>query len=137
MADSHKKHDLAKTLRTVYMYLVSLISVVVFIIGAVNLIDTALETWVFPASGGDRYGDPMMQCDGQLGIEEGVPVKPQGTVVWDSAEECVEYYEDRNEQERVNDRNSDLRFGISMTVVSLPIWLLHMWFIKQDKKKRA
>lgn len=126
--------DLASTLRTVYMYLVALISVIVFIIGAVNLLNTALNTWVFPA--GDYYwSDPVIECNSQLEISEA-----EGSISkfrWETMDECVEYYEERDAKQDRNDRNRDLAFGISMTVVSLPIWVLHMWFIKQDKKRKV
>lgn len=122
--------DLASTLRTIYMYLVALISVIVFIIGAVNLINTSLETWVFPTDGGWSYEDPLWQCENK-------PVAEEGSMVWDSTEECVEYYEGLNEKRSVNNRNRDFAFGISMTIVSLPIWLLHMWFIKKDRKRQS
>ena len=125
--------DLAKTLRTVYMYLVALISVIVFIIGAVNLLNTALETWVFPTDGGGYYEDLTWQCDGVLTPED---VDGKETVSrWETTAECVEYYEAQNIKRNVGQRNRDFAFGISMTVVSLPIWLLHMWFIKKDKKR--
>lgn len=116
------------------MYLVALISVIVFIIGAVNLLNTALETWVFPVDGGGYYEDPAWQCNSQMEIarEPGSKVE----IVWDSSEECIAYYEAQNVKNSVNDRNRDFAFGISMTVVSLPIWLLHMWFIRRDKKKK-
>ena len=55
---------------------------------------------------------------------------------WETMEECIDYYDERNVKNRANQRNRDFAFGVSMTVVSLPIWLLHMWFIKQDKKKK-
>jgi hypothetical protein len=130
--------DLATTLRTIYMYLVALISVVVFIIGAVNLIDTTLKTWVFPTDNWE-WEDPVWQCNNSaLLVEE---VIADGKVVssgsqWETMEECIDYYDERNVKNRANQRNRDFAFGVSMTVVSLPIWLLHMWFIKQDKKKK-
>ena len=126
--------DLSKTLRTIYMYLVALISVVVFVIGAVNLINTTLETWVFPTDGWDHHEDPVIACNDQAVSAE--KYLESVTFSWESTEDCVAYYEEQNAKERINDRNRDFAFGISMTVVSLPIWLLHMWFIKRDKKRK-
>ncbi|MBT3704987.1 hypothetical protein HOG17_04385 [Candidatus Peregrinibacteria bacterium] len=118
--------DLSKTLRTIYMYLVALVSVIVFIIGAVNLINTSLETWVFPTDGGSYYEDFSWQCDEEETVSR-----------WETTEECLEYYEAQNAKRAVSNRNRDFAFGVSMTVVSLPIWLLHMWFIAKDRKKNA
>jgi hypothetical protein len=127
--------DLSKTLRTIYMYLVALVSVIVFIIGAVNLINTSLETWVFPTDGGNYYEDPVWQCNNELSPELVDDKKVESR--WATMEECVEYYEARNVKRGVSERNRDFAFGVSMTIVSLPIWLLHMWFIAKDRKKNA
>lgn len=125
--------ELSKNLRTVYMYLVALISVVVFVIGAVNLINTALKTWVFPTTGYYYMEDPIMNCNNEMAIAK---ENPENYVFnFETKEECVAYYEEYNQKQAVNERNMDIAFGIAMTVVSLPIWLLHMWFIKKDKRR--
>jgi len=116
------------------MYLVALISVIVFIIGSVNLINTSLETWVFPTDGGSYYEDPLWQCNNELNPVEIDDRKVESK--WATTEECIEYYEGMNEKRTLNNRNRDFAFGISMTLVSLPIWLLHMWFIRRDKKRK-
>ncbi len=124
--------ELSKSLRTVYMYLASLISLVVFIIGAVTLLNTALQSWVFPSTGYYYYEDPVMTCDNQLQMS-----KTEPKIVafnFENRDACIAYYEARNEEQTENQRNMDIAFGIAMTVVSLPIWLLHMWFIRRDKK---
>ena len=115
MAEKKSPHGLAKNLRAIYMYLVSLVCVVVFIIGAVNLLNTALKTWVFPTNEYEMsyYSE------------------------YDDLEMTPEEQEIQRKEVNVSRRNQDLAFGVSMTVVSLPIWLLHMWFLKRDKKKNG
>ena len=117
--------DLSKTFRVIYMYLVALISVIVFIIGAVNLIDTGLRSWVFPVDG-YYYEDPLGNCSVGLMKEEGR---------FETTEECEEHYEAQKARNVQNQLNRDLAFGISMTVVSLPIWLLHLGMIRKDRKR--
>jgi len=129
--------DLSKTLRTVYMYLVALISVVVFVIGAVNLINTALKAWVFPTSGDYYMEDPVMTCNSQMAMDKESSLINYGSFNFETKEECIAYYEERNEVQAVNQRNNDIAFGISMTVVSLPIWLLHIWFIRKDMREEG
>lgn len=123
MTEVTGKHDLAKTFKVIYMYLVALISVVVFIIGTVTLLNTALKTWVFPTNG-YYYNDYTYNCTAE-GMKGGS---------FTNREVCVAYYEDLNKKNAVNQRNEDLSFGVAMALVSLPIWLLHMAMIKKDKK---
>lgn len=125
MTEEIKKHDLGATFKVIYMYLVALISVIVFIIGSVNLIDTALKTWVFPTTG--YYQDYSYNCN-----KEGL--KNSG---FKNNEECLAHFAKVEQKDAVNQRNKDLSFGVSMTAVSLPIWLLHMAMIRKDKKKNV
>lgn len=125
MAEAKKKSNLVKVLRTVYLYLVSLICVVVFIIGSVTLINTALKTWVFPV-GNWGYSDPAMNCNSENMKNIGLTFK--------TTEECVTYYEELDAKNYKNQLYNDISFGISMTVISLIIWLLHMSFIRKEKK---
>jgi len=114
----------AKKLRPIYMYLVALVSVVVFVIGSVTLLNTALKTWVFPVT--SYYGNSIYNCS---------PESIKGMGGFETTEECIAYFD---EQDRVNFKNElyrDLSFGISMTTISLIIWFLHMWFIAKDRKE--
>lgn len=124
MTENTQKHDLAKTFKVIYMYLVALISVIVFIIGSVTLLNTALKTWVFPTNG-YYYNDYSYNCTAE-GMKSNVAFK--------TTEECLAHYEELDKKNAVNQRNMDLSFGVSMALVSLPIWLLHMAMIKKDKK---
>ena len=122
-----KKGGFAKTLKTVYLYLVSLICVIVFVIGAVILINTALRTWVFPVNSDFYYGPmPVDACTAQ---------NLKDNTLFGTKEECVKYYEDQQTKNAVNQRNIDLAEGVAMTVVSFPIWLFHMYLAKREKKQ--
>lgn len=125
MAEEKKKSSFVKSLRTIYLYLVSLICVVVFIVGSVTLINTALKTWVFPV-GNWGYSDPAMNCNSENMKNIGLTFK--------TTEECIAYYEELDAKNYKNQLYSDISFGISMTVISLIIWLLHMSFIRKEKK---
>lgn len=124
MAEEKKKSGFVKSLRTIYLYLVSLICVVVFIIGSVTLINTALKTWVFPVT--SWYGsDPVWNCSAEN-------MKNMGT--FETTADCIVYYEELDAKNYKNQLYNDISFGISMTVISLIIWLLHMSFIRKEKK---
>jgi len=117
------------------MYLAALISLVVFIIGSVTLINTALKAWVFPVSESYYYDDPAMNCRNELTLAKG---GQEGYVSkFESEEQCVTYYEEFNRKQNSHQRNRDLSFGLSMTIVALPIWILHMSFIRKDRKEEG
>jgi len=99
--------------------------VIVFIIGSVTLINTALQTWVFESSGSYYYGDITYNCTKES-------MKLNG--LFTDKDTCLKYYEEQQAKEAKNQRNRDISFGIAMAVVSLPIWVLHMYLAKAAKK---
>jgi len=126
MAEAKKKpSNFVKVLRALYFYVVSAICVIVFIIGSVTLIKTALEAWVFPVTDGYSYDQSIYSCG---------PESMKG-MSFANKDECVTYYKDQAETQNNNQRNRDLAFGVAMTVVSFPLWLAHLWMVKLDKKK--
>jgi len=125
MAEAKKKHsDFTKILRALYFYIVSAICVVVFIIGSVTLIKTALETWVLPVTN-DSYDQSIYGC-----AEESMK-----GMSFANRDECVAYYKEQSISQARNRKNEDLSFGVAMTVVSFPIWLIHLSLAKSGKKK--
>lgn len=122
-----KKGGFGKTLKIMYLYLVSLICVIVFVIGAVILINTALKAWVFPVDNVYYYG-PMSvdNCSAQI---------LKDSKLFETPDNCMKYYEEQQVKEATNQRNMDLAQGVAMTVVSLPIWLFHMYLAKKEKKQ--
>lgn len=110
-------------LKSLYFYLVSFACVIVFIIGTVTLINTALQTWVFHTNGYNY--DVSYNCTKES-------MKLNGFFT-DKAE-CMKYYEEQNAKSAANQRNMDISFGIAMALVSLPIWVLHMYLAKVAKK---
>lgn len=121
-----KKGGFTKTLKTIYLYLVSLICVVVFVIGAVILINTALKAWVFPVNNEYYYGPVPDNCSAQV---------LKDSTLFKTADDCVKYYEEQRAKDVINQRNMDLAQGVAMTIVSLPIWLFHMYLAKKEKKQ--
>jgi len=100
--------------------------VIVFIIGSVTLINTALQTWVFETNGYDYYGDITYNCTKES-------MKLNG--LFTDKDACLKYYEEQQAKQAENQRNRDISFGIAMAVVSLPIWFLHMYLAKAARKE--
>jgi len=119
------KSKFVHILKSLYFYLVSFACVIVFIIGSVTLINTALQTWVFESSGYYYGGDVSYSCTKES-------MKMNG--LFADKDECLKYYQDIQDKDARNQRNRDISFGIAMAVVSLPIWVLHMYLAKAAKK---
>ena len=123
---TEQKSKFVHILKSLYFYLVSFACVIVFIIGAVTLINTALQTWVFESNGNYYGGDVSYNCTKES-------MKMNG--LFTNKDECMKYYQDIQDKDAQNQRNRDISFGIAMAVVSLPIWVLHMYLAKAAKKE--
>lgn len=122
---TEQKSKFVHILKSLYFYLVSFACVIVFIIGSVTLINTALQTWVFH-TGGYYMGDVSYNCTKEA---------MKGNGLFTDKAECLKYYEDQNQKNADNQKKMDISFGVAMTLVSFPIWLLHMWMAKREKKQ--
>ena len=58
-------------IKRIYLYLVSLIALIIIIIGAQSLIDIGLKTWVFTKADNDFY-NPRVVCPLTVGGERSI-----------------------------------------------------------------
>jgi hypothetical protein len=109
-------------IRNLYLYLFSFIGLLIAIFGAVQLVDLALNTFVFPDA--DTYGD--------------YPRFPGEYAEDLSAAEQAEYEErlaEFAEVEQRRNRQRQLSSSLSMLVVGIPLYLYHWRTITREKGK--
>ena len=132
------KSDKSPIIRYIYLYLISAITFIVFIIGAVNLVDIALKTFVFEIEDDYmRYDRPiMMTCEKYI-------LSPDGKEFIENMnyETCVAAQETEEIVEENNGKISsgtarDLSIGIAQILVAFPLWLFHWRIIERDRKKK-
>lgn len=113
------------SLKKAYLYLVSVISLVIWVVGAIMLLNMALKTWVFTKADQDYYYNP---CESRK-IESTAPGMPTTTPC--TAEETAEY--DRQEDERRSaQKQRDAAQALAMILVAAPIWWGHWRLAKQE-----
>jgi Co/Zn/Cd efflux system component len=112
-----------QNIKKIYLYLVSVIALVIWVVGAIMLINMGLKTWLFPKADNMYYSVPCM-----------VQVKsPDGAV---PATECDE--KARLEQERINRENAvsqkqrDAAQAVAMILVATPVWFFHWRLAKRE-----
>jgi hypothetical protein len=137
------KSDKSPIIRYIYLYLISAITFIVFIIGAVGLVNIALKTFIFEIEDDYmQYDRPMvmMTCekyilspDGERFIEN---LNYETCVV---AQEAKEIDEDEIDEDngKISSRTiQDLSIGIAQILVAFPLWLFHWRIIERDRKKK-
>lgn len=148
-ATSHKW----KIIRLVYLYLVSLIGLVVFLIGGVGLVNTGLKAVLnvdvqyYGTSakqicrdpnylGGGYYGvkTPMaIPASTSAKVEEPKPVDVNSQTYKD----CVKDQEDEQKKQQDNEQRRGIAEGLAMIILGTPVWLYHWIVIQRDNKKQS
>ncbi|MBU1445823.1 hypothetical protein KKD70_01005 [Patescibacteria group bacterium] len=129
--------DRSPIIRYIYLYLISAITFITFIIGAVGLVDIALKTFVFQIEDDYfRYQNPVViTCEKYI-------LSPDGEEIIENLdyETCVatqkaNMAEDDNG--KINPETArDLSIGIAQILVAFPLWIFHWRIIERDRKRK-
>lgn len=106
-------------IKKVYLYLVSLISLVILVIAGIMLINMALKTWVFPKSDTNMYG----YC----------PVATEKTPTGESIaqpRECTD--EQYAKDQRTAQKQRDASQALAMIIVASPVFFYHWKLARKE-----
>jgi hypothetical protein len=116
-------------IKKIYLYTVSLISLVIVVVGAIMLINLGLKTWVFTkADSSDYYYPPRIACD---------QVKnPDGSTAA-MAPECTDPNYEANQKKADDDRRAaqkqrDAAQAVAMILVGAPVFYYHWKLARQE-----
>jgi len=112
------------TIRKVYLYLTSLIGLVLILIGAITLVNLGLKTWIFTKADNEFYGSPCYEPQ---------PVKDGETTRQLSKEDC----DKQQVENRTARRQSDAARSIAFILVGVPVYLYHWRKIKDERDVQA
>lgn len=101
------------SLKKAYLYLVSVISLVIAVVGAIMLLNMALKTWVFPKADRDYYS--YVPCEQQVPDGKGVPCD----------EATLARQREEAEERRSAARQRDAAQALAMLIVASPVWWYH------------
>ncbi len=112
-------------IKKVYLYLVSLVSLVILIIAGIMLINMALKTWVFTKADTDIYYSTMV-ADCSSYAED----------MRKTAPECQPEYavkeEQRQKDSRAAQKQRDAAQALAMIIVATPVFLYHWKLARKE-----
>lgn len=108
------------SLKKAYLYLVSVISLIIAVVGAIILINMALKTWVFTKADQNYYSYP---CPAS--------VAPDGKAVsCDPA--ALEQQKKADEENRAAQKQRDAAQALAMLIVATPVWYFHWRLARKE-----
>ena len=111
-------------IRRVYLYLTSLIGLVLVLIGGVQIINLGLKTWILTKADDQYYSGPCYKNERTTApMKEGE--QPQEL----SDEEC----EAQRAEEKTARRQNQAANAIAFIVVGVPVWLYHWNKVKGER----
>lgn len=117
-------------IRTIYLYLFSLVGLVIVVIGLVNLVDLGLKAFVFKSA--DQpinypsypYPAKVMAPDG-----EGSAMTPEEEAKYKAEQMEAEKRQRQSERERSASQ------ALAMIIIGVPLFTYHWKIIQKDKNK--
>lgn len=110
--------------RTIYLYLATFLGLIFIVIGASNLANRFLITYVFPVNyyGFNGYYDCQVKPDGT------------GTTMTDTEKTaCKTNLEEQNKLNSQNDANREFAWSLSMLLVGVPLFVGHWRIVRKEK----
>ncbi len=118
-------------IKKVYLYLVSLISLVILVIASIMLINLALKTWVFTKADDSYYYPPKLDCPANLPDDAS---KSEGIYV-DPGCSDPNYVENERKAEmdrRAAQKQRDAATAIAMIIVAAPVFYYHWKLARKE-----
>lgn len=113
-------------IKKVYLYVVSLISLIILVIAAIMLINLGLKTWVFPKADDNYYAYPAyVNCPA---MDE----QTRKTVVECNDPDYAKKEEERVKNERSAQKQRDASQAIAMILVAAPVFLYHWRLARKE-----
>lgn len=105
-------------IKKAYLYLVSLVSIIIMVIGAIMLLNIALKAYIFTKADDARY----TYCSSMVSAPEGKPVE--------QPLECTD--EQYANDKRSAQRQSDAAQALAMILVASPVFYYHWRLARKE-----
>ncbi len=117
-------------IRTIYLYLFSLVGLVLVVIGLVEFVDLGLKTYVFTKA------DEVI-------VYPSYPLKPMPSSIDEkqsqpTPEELAQYEKEQEESQRAQQSSQKAQTAssaLAMIIIGTPLFLYHWKTIQKDKKE--
>ncbi len=105
-----------QSIKKIYLYLVSVIALIIMVIGGIMLLNMALKTWLFTKADKDLYLAP---CPTMVD-------KPEVSTCDEPAQRKLA------EENRVAQKQRDAAQALAMLIVATPVWYFHWRLAKRE-----
>ena len=129
-----------KIIRTAYLYIAALASLIFIAIGTGTLLNTALKTYIFPKAEKGGYGrcneqPPVYRLDNLKGIN--LTTEEQKEEIANLIADYENWKKENSGEECYSaERQSSFVDAITMIVIASPICLAHWRMIKKEKEEK-
>lgn len=143
-------------IRTIYLYLFTLVGLGMLVIGSARMVDLALKSWVFTKADQNYYGSEIVRppsfylgIDRERGQVEEILTCSDKCELNEEQKQALANWLDDYDKWHTDEENRDPKSHItarrqrqassslSMILIGLPLYLFHWGVIKRDKKKVA
>lgn len=125
-----------KNVRNLYLYLVSLVGIVLVIVGSISLINTGIKWWILgPENVSSDFRWRVQECSNPKWIP--APEGKAGNEVERTdveVEKCVLNTKKLAKEAGIVEIKQDISWAVAMLIVALPVWLYHWRTIQKDNK---
>jgi len=130
-------------IRTIYLYLISAITIIIILIGLIGITNLILKEYIFNVkTWGELDEDFTYICDPEMMMHIDtssrnlVDDKPELTAEEKKQKEknCIKEEKEKQQRRDANDFKRDMVTWISMLLISLPLYLFHWNLIKKDNE---
>ena len=115
-------------IKKIYLYLVSVIALVIMVIGGIILLNMALKTWVFTKADNNFYLDTY-RCSAPVTTTE--PATEKTTEPTCTPEQEEKQRKEQEEQKTAN-KQRDAAQATAMILVASPVWFFHWRLAKRE-----
>ena len=126
-------------IRTIYLYLFSLVGLIVLLFGIGSLVNLGLKTFIFTKADLDLYKEPIHLGYSMTPDEQMIAI--QRCELSEEDKESIskwlrEYEEDNDIDMRIVRRQEDASRAIAQIIVGFPVYLYHWGVIVRDRKRK-
>lgn len=115
-----------QNIKKIYLYLVSLVSLIILVVAGIMLINLGLKTWVFPKADKNYYSYPSIACSAPADAK--TPTKPG---------ECdpavQEQQKKADEENRAAQKQRDAAQALAMIIVASPVFYFHWRLARKEQ----
>ncbi len=116
--------DKVHLIRAIYVYVVSMVSLLFLLIGLGTVVHRSLQYYVFPMADNYRYSYDVCSSPKYVGSGEILPTDEE-------IQTCEERMEKNDKVNREAQFQSSMLSGSVMIIIALPVYLLHFFYLRR------